>query len=96
MYGTVFRLQPKIGTEDEVVRLVEQWGRDRGPKVKGFRSSYLYSLDSGGMVGVAVFDSKEAYQANAEDPEQDRWYRRLRELLESDPEWNDGEVVHSA
>jgi hypothetical protein len=93
MYGTVFHMQPKIGTEDEVVRLMEQWARDRGPKVAGFVSSNLFKLDNGGMMGVAIFESKEKYDANANDPDQDRWFRRLRELLESDPEWNDGEVI---
>ena len=29
--------------------------------------------------------------ANADDPERDRWYGRLRPLLPADPEWEDGE-----
>lgn len=93
MYGTVFRIQPKLGTEEEIIRLMEQWDRERRPKVKGVVATYLYRLDQGGMMGAVVFQDKETYEANANDPEQDRWYRRLRELLEADPEWNDGEIV---
>ena len=47
----------------------------------------------GELIGVAVFEDKASYQANADDPEQERWYFRLRELLEDDPEWEDGEYV---
>ena len=42
---------------------------------------------------VAVFESKETYEANANDPAQDAWYRKFRALLTADPEWNDGEVT---
>ena len=95
MYGTVYRMQPKPGKEQEVIEMMQEWERERRPKVKGARGGYLYKLDKGGYMGVALFDSKESYQANAADPEQDKFYRRWRELLEADPEWNDGEVVNS-
>jgi len=95
MYGTVYRMQPKPGKEQEVIQLLKEWELERAPNVKGAKAGYLYKLDNGGMMGVALFDSKEAYQANAADPEQDKFYRRWRDLLEADPEWNDGEVVNS-
>jgi hypothetical protein len=44
---------------------------------------------------VAVFDSKESYFANANSPEQDARYRKMLDLLTSEPEWHDGEVVYS-
>ena len=44
---------------------------------------------------VVVFENKEAYRANADSPEQDARYQKLRALLEDDPEWNDGEIVYS-
>ncbi len=93
MYGTIYRIRPKPGKEAEVAALVDEWNRERRPKVKGAVAGYLFKLDKGGMMGVGIFESKETYTANAGDPEQDRWYRRLRDLLEADPEWNDGEIV---
>ena len=45
------------------------------------------------LILVAVFRDRESYRANADDPEQDKWYRQLREHLQADPEWTDGEVV---
>ena len=44
------------------------------------------------MLLLAVFTDKASYVANANDPEQDRWYRGLRELLAADPTWEDGEI----
>jgi quinol monooxygenase YgiN len=93
MYGTVARITPKSGMDQAVIDSMKEWQRDRRPNVKGAIEGYLYRLDKGGLMMVAVFESKEAYVANAEDPAQDRWYRKFRALLETDPEWNDGEVL---
>ena len=49
----------------------------------------------GEYLGVAVFKDRKSYTANAEDPEQDNWYRQIRQLLQSDPEWNDGTYVYT-
>jgi hypothetical protein len=40
-----------------------------------------------------VFDSQANYTANANDPEQDKWYQEFRSLLDADPRWMDGEVL---
>jgi hypothetical protein len=94
MYGSVFRIRPKAGKEQDIVRMMEEFDRERRPNVKGALGGYMFKLDSGGMMGVAIFQSKEDYRANAESPEQDAFYRHFRDLLEADPEWNDGEIVH--
>jgi hypothetical protein len=95
MYGTIFRLRPKAGHEQHLSSLMEEFDRERGPRVKGARASYLLKPDreTGELIGVAIFDDRETYRANAEDPEQDAWYRKLREHLESDPVWEDGEFI---
>lgn len=95
MYGTIFHMKPKSGQEEEIRKLFEEWNRDRKPKVQGASDGYLFKLEKGGLMGVAVFDSKENYLANAEDPEQNQWFRKLREHLEEDPQWNDGEILSS-
>ena len=93
MYGTIARINPKAGLEQAVIQAMEEWERDRRPGVAGVVGGYVYRLDKGGLMMTAVFESKEAYVANAEDPAQDQWYRKFRALLETDPEWNDGEVL---
>ena len=45
--------------------------------------------------GVGVFESKEAYEANANRPEQHEWYLKMVEHLSSEPKWTDGSFVIS-
>ena len=40
-----------------------------------------------------MFDDKESYTKNADDPAQHQDYLKMRALLEDDPEWTDGEWV---
>ena len=96
MYGTVYRFQVKPGMEQELPRyLQDQETEIQRLLAAGMIASYVYKLDNGGYVGAVLWDSKERYHANANHPAQERWYRGFRELLEADPEWNDGEIVAS-
>src|SRR5260221_7093961 len=92
MFGTIFRMRPRAGQERALTQMLERWQRERRPTVEGFVASSLLTSRThpGEVVGVAVFDSEASYRKNADAPEQDRWYRELRALLEADPEWNDG------
>lgn len=95
MYGTVARARVKAGRFEDLRGIFEEWERDRKPKVKGAVAGYVYRLDSdpNTIFLTAVFESKDLYIANAGDPEQDKWFRRMRECLEADPDWNDGEII---
>jgi quinol monooxygenase YgiN len=94
-YGTIYRMRPKPGAEPQLVALLEEWERERKPKVRGAIGGYLFKPDGrpGELIGVAVFRDQESYRANADDPAQNAWYQRLREHLEADPEWDDGVVL---
>jgi quinol monooxygenase YgiN len=96
MFGTIFRMRPKLGVEMAIEDLMRREERGR-PRPAGFVAGYLFRprLRPGELIGVAVFESEASYRKNADDPEQDRWYRQLRELLVADPEWNDGDIVTS-
>jgi hypothetical protein len=90
MFGSLFKLQPKAGKKDELIRQMMDEGDDRS--IKGFRASYVIDTQGGELWALAVFDDEKAYRANANDPEQDKWYRRMRDLLEADPEWKDATI----
>ncbi len=98
MYGTIARLRPKPGSEPALMALIQEWGRDRKPHVHGAIGGYLLRPEKlpGEAVLVAIFADRAAYQTNAADPEQDRWYRRMREHLEADPSWEDGEITETS
>ena len=92
MYGTVAKLRVKPGVEDKMIQSLE---RQTSRTVKGFVSGTLFRSDEDPqtLYLAVVFDSKEAYEKNADSPEQDAEYRNMRELLATDPEWHDGEVI---
>jgi len=95
MFGTVAQLHPKPGQEQTLLQLSQAWRRERGARLPGFVAEYLFRSVShpGEYTLVVLFTDRASYQANAADPEQDRWYQQIRACLVADPEWNDGEVV---
>jgi antibiotic biosynthesis monooxygenase (ABM) superfamily enzyme len=92
MYGTIARLRIKQGMEAEWLALGREMEANSPP---GSVIDIVYRSDADPQVYylAVVFDSKEAYLANAGSPEQHAQYVRYRALLEADPEWHDGEVV---
>lgn len=92
MYGTVSKMRLVPGSEPFLMAQLEAM---RGHREEGFVSSTIYRSDDDPLeLWVAVvFESREAYRANAESETQDVVYRRMRSALEADPEWHDGEVI---
>ncbi len=95
MYGTVATMRVKGGQEAKLSDLMNRWWSEQAPNAKGVMSSTVYKSDKdpSEYVLAVIFDNKANYEANAEDPEQARWYEEFRACLEADPVWNDGEVV---
>jgi heme-degrading monooxygenase HmoA len=94
MYGTVAHVFVKPGAEARFQQVASEFGMGRVP---GEVAAYAYQMDrnSREFFIVAVFESKAAYVANANSPEQHARYMQLMEVLESEPEWNDGEIVYA-
>jgi quinol monooxygenase YgiN len=92
MYGTVAKLKVKPGGLDEL----KNWAPDGDERDRGAVAIYAFQMDGDPkeVYTVAIFESKEAYVANAESPEQDARYRQMLKWLEGEPEWHDGEVVY--
>ncbi len=95
MYGTVAKIKVKPGNEAKLNELAERWWNERRNKVKGAVSNSVFRTDKNAneYILVAIFDSKENYDANANDPEQDKWFQEMVALFEGEPEWTDGELV---
>jgi hypothetical protein len=94
MYGTVCRFQVKPGMKGAIEALE---GEHAGVGIIGLRSEYVFQMDrnSDEYYLVVIFDSEEAYKRNAGSPDQDARYRKFRDMLVADPEWNDGTIVHA-
>ena len=99
MFGTIATMRPKAGQEAAVADAVDSWWRERSGKAEGSVCVHLYRGPTAGELTLAVvFDTQQHYEATANDPEQDAWYRSFVTLLEDEPSWSDGNVLvsHSA
>jgi quinol monooxygenase YgiN len=91
MFGTIARAKIKAENRaafEEVMRT-----QMSAAPIEGFVAGYTVwpeKIDDEVML-VAIFRDRESYMRNADDPGQDARYREMRALLESDPEWTDGE-----
>jgi quinol monooxygenase YgiN len=92
VYGSVSRWRIKEGQQQELKAVLNEVMGEMPP---GSRSVSVYQSDTDPLeIWIAgSFDSKEAYTSNSNSPEADASYRRLRSLMEGDPEWHDGEIV---
>ena len=92
LYGTIAKMTLKPGAEEKMMQSME--GSDAGRE--GHVATYVFKSDADPNVHfvTTVFESKSAYKAFADSPDQDKRFRQMRELLAADPEWHDGEVVH--
>ncbi len=96
MYGTVAHCPIKPGLEGQFRQLIEgQMHAFEAGQIPGFVATYTYRSDAdpNDYYLAVVFESREAYWANAQSPEQDARYRQWLPLLTSEPEWHDGEIV---
>jgi heme-degrading monooxygenase HmoA len=94
MYGSVSRWRVTEGKQEEFERLSRELMQERPP---GSRSVMVYKSDADSTEYwvVGAFESRDAYANNSATPEQNDRFTRLRALMQSDPEWHDGEVVIS-
>ncbi len=94
MYGSVARWQIKEGKEREMEQLADELMQ---VKLPGMRSVLVYRADTNPREYwvASCWDSKDAYTTNSNTPEQDQRFRQLRDLMDAEPEWHDGEIVAS-
>lgn len=95
MFGTVTRVRLKEGVSiEDLTSLFDVEDRP----ASSLALIALQSVDDSREVWLAsAFESREAYFKNADSPEQNARFERMRALVEdSPPEWHDGNVVFLA
>jgi quinol monooxygenase YgiN len=90
MYGTIARVKIDPTKTEELKALGRRMGVAPGQIAR-----YVFRMDAdpGEFYLIAVFESREAYWANAQSPDQNQRYQEMRALMLTDPEWHDGEIV---
>ena len=94
MYGTIARMRIKPGAES-LFRAQMDAMSNLALQGHGWISTMMYQSDSDPreVWMVVTFDSREAYHANAQRPNQHMHYLLMRGCIEDDPEWHDGEII---
>lgn len=88
-YGTIARMRLLPGAE---ALFRAQFDAIVHEQLPGWVTTTFFQSDADPLDVwmVTAFESREAYRANAERPNMDALYRRIRGCLAADPEWNDG------
>jgi heme-degrading monooxygenase HmoA len=91
MYGTIARMKVKPGALPALKKMSEE----AHSRAKGYAGSFIYQMDKdpNEIYVVVLFNSKQEYFANADSPEQNVEYEKMRKNLTAEPEWHDGEVA---
>jgi quinol monooxygenase YgiN len=91
MYGTIARAKVKSGAL-EALQSIAEAETERAP---GYVAQYVYQMDDdpNELYIAVIFESKEAYVANAQSPEQHARFEKMMECFTAEPEWHDGEIV---
>jgi hypothetical protein len=94
MFGTIGHVRIKSGVDDQFQALSDEWRRTIRPKIPG---TFLELIGRpkdrpGEMVFLALAQDEATYRQLAELPEQDAWFRRMLELAEGEPTWEDVEM----
>ena len=89
MYGSIINLSVKQGHEEALIESFDE----RIPK--GVVAWFVMKPDDQNrdLIGIAVFESKEAYTSNANSPEQHEAIMNLMNHLNSDHTRTDGEYI---
>lgn len=98
MYGTIMKVKVAPETADELPELYDEL-YPTGELPPGAVAVFDFQLDDDPTVffHIALFESREAYWANANSPEQHARFEKAVAFLQplGEPEWNDGTVINS-
>jgi hypothetical protein len=91
MYGSIARMKVKPGKLEELSEMLDTNGHRPGGAVS--LSVFKMDADANEIWVVAISESQEAYRSYSESPQSHERYLKMRESLQADPEWHDGEVI---
>ncbi|HYJ61309.1 MAG TPA: antibiotic biosynthesis monooxygenase [Actinomycetota bacterium] len=90
MYGTVAKMRVR---PENVATLRGVMARQEDVPMEGYIATHvLQENDSDVVWMLAIFQDRETYDRNADDPAMHERYVEYRALLEEDPEWHDGAI----
>jgi len=92
---TFWKMKLKPGKLDEMQKMMAGGAEEDRLKKAGWVATITGSRkdNSDEVWGTVVWDNSDNYYKNAESPEQNAWFEKMRALLTADPEWFDCNLV---
>lgn len=87
MFVTISTYQVRASDEDAIIALHEHWQNTLQPRAKGYLSgALLRNIENAReFVSIRYFESQEAAEGLANDPDQNAWHQRIVSLTEDKP-----------
>ena len=87
MFVIVSNYQARVGEEDAIVALHEEWQRTLQPKATGYISGELLRnvANAHEFIAIMRFEHQKFIQELANTPDQQVWTQRLESLVEMAP-----------
>ncbi|SVD25254.1 uncharacterized protein METZ01_LOCUS378108 [marine metagenome] len=89
MYGSIFNLKVKTGHEKQLLDLFDKYDAPEG----GVAWFVMDPDEQRDWIGIAVFQNKESYVKNAQNPKQHERFVEMMQHLNAEPTWTDGTYV---
>jgi hypothetical protein len=86
-------VQGRCTREEELRALLDRWGEERGPQVRGWLGGTYGFTDDHEFLGIVRFESREVAMANSESPEQAAWAEQMMALMDGPVEFHDCDDV---
>lgn len=92
---TFMKMKVKPGQVDELRKIMTTGEEQARIKKGGFQYSVMGKSknDPNTVWGAVTWDTSENYYKNAESPDQNKDYEKMRAMLTEDPEWFDCDVL---
>jgi quinol monooxygenase YgiN len=93
MYGTIAKLRVQPGK----VEAFKSHMASMTTRAPGYVSVTAYQMDAdpNELYLAVLFENKETYVANANRPDTNAEFEKMMQFLAAEPEWHDGNVLHS-
>lgn len=94
-HATFWRMKVKPGQVDALKALMGDSGMEAEMKSRGWEMDItgVSKNNPNEVWGAVLWDTSERYYANANSPEQNGSYEKMRALLTEDPEWFDCDLL---
>ena len=94
-HATFWKMQVQPGKVGDLTKIMSSTQEIDRIKAGGWQMTVVGTRkdNPNEIWGMVTWDTSDRYCKNAESPDQDKDYQRMRALLTADPEWFDCDVV---